>query len=330
MNTVSRAVLSAAIAIAALPAAASAASHDYAPGESAWSGSQSSEGLCVPALLCPVITNASESGVGAPGTEAGYISTRISSLAGVGATSIGTWESQPFVYNGVDGKGATEVRFGMARRGDVGQLLAVTGNTATYTVSIVPASTGAEGVTIIDRAPVAGAPEWSRIAPVEIAAGQLKRGDPYRIRISTRYDTGATVIPGGSADYDGVYVHARRQTGHGNGNGGGADTESGLAKSGVAGAAALDGKRIRVKVRCSSKLEGACKIGLGGLVSRHGPKLTARRHVRVASGKTTVVSLKVKNRHRGKLAGKKRIFVRQTVRADRMTLTSVKRLRLRH
>jgi len=329
VNTFTKAVLSAAVAVAALPAAASAANHTYAPGDGGWSGSRASEGLCVPILLCPVVTNSAESGVGAPGTEAGYISTRISSLTGVGATSIGTWESPPFTYNGVDGKGATDVRFGMARRGDVGQLLAVAGNSATYTVEIVPVAAGGQAVTVVDRATVTGAPDWTQIAPVSLAPGQLKRGDAYRIRISTRYETGATVIPGGSADYDGVFVRARRQTGRGNGNGGGADTRDGLEKSGVSGAATLSGKRIRVKVRCSSKLEGACKIGLGALVTKRGPKATARRHVRVGSGKAKVVSLKVKKRFVGKLAGRKRIFVRQTVRANHMTLRGVKRLALR-
>ena len=218
----------------------------------------------------------------------------------------------------------------LARRGDVGQLLAVAGNTATYSVELIGVSNGAQNVTVIDHAPVAGAADWSQIEPVAIAPGQLQRGASYRIAIRTRYDTGATVIPGGSADYDGVYVRARRANGHGNGHGGGADTATGLAKSGVAGAASLRGKRIRVKVRCSSMLEGACKIGLNGLVTRHGPKLTGKRHVRVGSGHHKVVSLKVKQRFRSKLSGRKRIFVRQTVRADKATVRGVKSLRLVH
>ena len=166
----------------------------------------------------------------------------------------------------------------------------------------------------------------------EIAPGALRLGESYRIEISTRYETGATVIPGGSADYDGVVVRARRETpnGNGNGNGAGVDTRAGLVNSGATSAVADGKRRIKVKVRCSRLLEGACKIGLNGLVTRKGPKLTSRRHVRVKSGSAKVVSLAVKKRFRAKLGSKRSIYVRQTVRADKTAKTSVKKLRLRH
>ena len=80
-----------------------------------------------------MITNTVDSNVGAPGTNAGFIETRIGSLTGVGATSIGAFINAPFTYDGVGGKAATSLRFGMKRIADVGQLLAVAGNSATYT-----------------------------------------------------------------------------------------------------------------------------------------------------------------------------------------------------
>ena len=56
----------------------------------------------------------------------------------------------------------------------------------------------------------------------------MKIGQAYRIRIITRYVTGATVIPGGAAAWR-RQIRARRATGKGNGNGGRADTAAGLA-----------------------------------------------------------------------------------------------------
>ncbi|HEY8001996.1 MAG TPA: hypothetical protein VID76_08675 [Solirubrobacterales bacterium] len=322
--------IAATIALAAVPAFAGAAARDYGPGDTDWTGSRSSEGLCVPLLLCPTINNSIESGTGAPGTGPGFIRTSLSSLTGVGATSIGTWQSAPFKYQGVDGKQATSLRLAISRTADVGQLLAVAGNTATYSVDLIGVSAGAGNVEVINHAPLSGADTWVTVQNTGIPAAALKLGSTYRVRISSRYETGATVIPGGSAAYDGVVLHARRATGHGNGNGGGADTADGLAKSGVAGEAQFDKHgRLRVKVRCSRLLEGACKIGLAGLVTRHGPKLTAKRHVRVKSGRTKVVTLRVKKRMRARLSGRRAIFARQTVRADHATVTGVKKLRLR-
>ena len=331
MKRVFTATVALVVALVAAPAA-QAATHDYGPGETSWTGETESQGLCVPALLCPLITNSVEEGVGAPGTNAGFLETRLGALTGVGATSIGIFTSSPFEYKGVAGKAATSLRFGMSRQADVGQLLAVAGNTATYSVDLV-ANDGSVATNIVEPTTLAGAPAWLAIPKVPIEDSAMRIGRTYRLRITTRYDTGATVIPGGSADYDAAQIRARRQT-NGNGNGGGADTQAGLARSGVNGNATIsrNGKRIRVKVRCSPKLEGACKMTLIGLVTRHGPKLTHSRHVRVGSGKKKVVSLRV--RRKGYLAlvergATNRIFVRQQIRADKTTKQSVVRLKLK-
>ncbi len=326
-------IVAAAVALVGWPAASQAATHDYAPGETSWTGETESQGLCVPALLCPVVSNTVHDEVGAPGTNAGYIETAVGSLTGVGATSIGIFTSSPFEYNGVGGKNATSLKFGMSRIADVGQLLAVAGNAATYSVDLINAD--GTGVTnIIEPAPLAGAPDWLAIAKVPLDDSVMKIGKAYRIRVTTRYETGATVIPGGAAGYDGIQIRARRATGKGNGNGNGADTDAGIAKSGVAGNAVLskNGKRIRVKVRCSAKLEGACKMTLTGLVTKHGPKLTQRRHVKVGSGNKRIVSLRVKRK--GYLAfvqqpATDRIFVRQKIRADKVTKQKVVKLKLK-
>ncbi len=328
------------IALAAVPAVAGAATQDYGPGDTDWTGSRSSEGLCVPVLLCPVVTNSIEATGGAPGSGPAFIRTSLGSLTGVGATSIGTWESAPFTYQGVDGKAADSVALALSRRADVGQLLAVTGNSATYSVDVLGASPGTGSVQAISNAPLSGADSWVAVPDAAIAPGALQLGSSYRVRITTRYETGATVIPGGSADYDGVSIRATREDGGGGnggggngGNGGGGnDTLAGLADSGVAGAASVNrkGSRLRVNVRCSRKLDGACRIRLVGLDRRTGPKVTAKAKTRVRSGKKRTVTLKVKRGYRGKLDGRRKLFVRQKIKADGETVTKVKKLRLRH
>ena len=115
---------------------------------------------------------------------------------------------------------------------------------ATYSVDLINADgTGAQN--IIEPTTLAGAPDWLGVPKVALDDSAMKIGKAYRIRITTRYDTGATVVPGGAAAYDAVQIRARRATGKGNGHGGGADTDAGLAKSGIAGNAEIsnNGKR---------------------------------------------------------------------------------------
>ncbi len=85
-----------------------------------------------------------------------------------------------------------------------------------------------------------------------------------------------------------------------------------------------------MKVRCSRKLDGACRIRLVGLDRRTGPKVTAKAKTRVRSGKKRTVTLKVKRGYRGKLDGRRKLFFRQQIKADGETATKVKKLRLRH
>ena len=75
LGSVIRSTVAAAIALAAVPAFAGAAATEYGPADTGWTGRTSSEGLCVPLLLCPAVNNQVESATGAPGTDPGYIST---------------------------------------------------------------------------------------------------------------------------------------------------------------------------------------------------------------------------------------------------------------
>ena len=94
-------------------------------GLAGYTSSTDSQGLCVPQLLCPVVTNSYRPTGGVQ--NSGYIETRLGSLTGVGAIAEGTWESPTFTYDGVNGEKADTLRVALARRSDVAALLQVAG-----------------------------------------------------------------------------------------------------------------------------------------------------------------------------------------------------------
>lgn len=358
--------IAAAAALIASPTVANAASTVYAPeqgartfadGLSGWTETSESDGLCVELVLCPQIDNTHEAGGGAD--ENGFIRTAISSLTGAGGTTTGIWSSPTFVYDGNGGVRPDTLELSLARRADVSDLLRVDDNTAGFTVNLVSVSSPQDTVTVIDERSLAGADDWSRVRDIAIDPSQVKVGDKYRIEIATTYNTGITVVPGGSADYDDVVMRARgvadgadgangadgQNGGNGGGNGGGsgdgngaggagggASADDALAGSGIAGGAATLTKsgKLKVKVKCSRRAESKCKQKLTGLLSKKGAKLGKARKVSLKAGKKRVVALKVKASLRPKLSGQKRVFVRQKVTIAGKSKTKVVKLKLRH
>jgi hypothetical protein len=328
------------------PAGASAATSLYAPEQSArtfadnvggWTSDTGSQGACVEVVLCPSVTNSYQPTGGED--RDGFIRTAISSLTGVGGTSIGTWTSPAFVYRGVDGEQPGSIGFTLAHRSDVGQLLSAAGNSATFGVTLVAVSNKANSVTLVEPRSLDGVDDWSRIREVSVEPKQLRIGERYQLQITTSYRTGSTVVPGGSADYDDVILKARSAAdgggtagGPGGDNGGDGTRATTLASSGVSGKAATLTKhgKLRVKVRCGKKAGGNCKMRIAGLVSRHGAKVGKTRKVRVKTGHSRLISLHVKPAFRDRLATKKRIFVRQRVKANGHSAKKVVKLKLRH
>jgi hypothetical protein len=200
-------------------------------------------------------------------------------------------------------------------------------NTAGFTVKLVSISSPADTVTVIENRSLAGAEEWSRIRDVAIDASQLKIGDKYRIEIATTYRTGVTVVPGGSADYDDVVLRAK-----GVADGADGSASDALAGSGVVGNSATLTNRgkLQVKVRCARKAGGNCKMKVAGQLKKRGAKVGKATKAKVRSGKSKVVTLKVRQAARAKLADRKRIFVRQVVKANGHSAKKVVKLKLRH
>jgi hypothetical protein len=300
-----------------------------------WTSASSFDGSCIAPALCPTTTNAFVPTGGADGN--GYITAAFTGVVGVTAvagTSTSVWESPVFVYAGAGGETPTSLVFTMNRRSSVDQVLAVEGNSAEYSVQIARVGAGGGGPTVIGPTTLAGADTWRAVQPAAIEPGQLKPGDNYRIRITSRYTTGTSVLVSGSADYDNVALHAVRSAGAGNGKGGngkGNGNGSGnslsskrllsLYRAGMAGTAVLKGNRLFVKVKCPKKIGRACRITAQGLLKKRKPA-TSKRTVKVRSGKRKQVVLRVKPRFQAKVAKRKRLLVKERVRAGGTTATA--------
>jgi hypothetical protein len=333
----------------ALPAIAGAASSKYPPdsaargfdgGPAGWTSSVTAEGACLAPLLCASVTNSFEAAGGADG--GGFIRsayTGVTGVTAVGGTATGTWESPPFTYDGAGGEEAAAVGLALDRRASVDQLLAVAGNSAEYTVRLVDLSEGGEALTLIPPTTLAGANSWTEMTQGSIDPEDLSSGDDYRIQITSTYTSGTSVLVSGSADYDNVVLRASddasgkgRRGGKRKGANGGALSGQRLGellREATPGTAVLDGKgkRLFVRVKCPSKIGHACRTTAQGLL-RKGRPATSKRTVRLRSGKSRLFVLRVKPKARQQVAKRKRLLVRQKVRAGKVTATLVENRRL--
>jgi hypothetical protein len=328
----------------ALPSIAGAATSKYPPaaaargftdGPAGWTASSSFDGSCAGPVLCPSVTNSFEPSGGAD--DGGFIRSAYSGVAGamaVAGTTTAVWQSPTFIYEGVEGKRPTAVDFKLDRRASVDQLLAVEGNSADYSVRLVDVGEGGESLTLIGPATLAGARTWTRfIRRPSIDPDLLAMGHEYLVQITTRYTTGTSAVVSGSADYDNVVLSAE-------GDGGlsaerlrelvlaATPSTAVLAGSGKAGARSVKAKpRLLVRLRCPRQVGRTCRMSVQGLLKRRKPA-TTRRSVKVRRGRTKLVTLRVKPGARAQVAGRRRLLVRQRVRAGEVTATIVKSRRL--
>ena len=165
-------------------------------GPAGWTGTTSSEGLCVPVLLCPAITNSIPSS-GGPGNS-GYLRTELGSLTGVGATSIGTFTGPAFKYRGVGGSRADDISLRLSRRADVAAAARRDGQRRHLL------GAAAQPVRAGRRRAASTTPTSTAAAAVERGAGGRDRSgaaadrQPLPARRSTRGSSpGSQVVPGG-------------------------------------------------------------------------------------------------------------------------------------
>ena len=295
-------------------------------GAAGWTGSVSSEGLCVPVLLCPAIDNSVPSSGGA-GAGGGYLETSIGSLTGVGATSMGTFTGPKFRYRGVDGRNPDSIEVDLVRRSDVSQLHSVAGNSATFSVRLLDVSGGAD-VIAIDAADLSGADSFTRVPTAEIDPGQMKVGHDYRIEITSRFESGAEVLPGGSVGYDNIALKARTRRGGNDGADGsdGADASGGT----IIRTVVVKGKYVVAKVRCDKKApKRKCKSKLQARLSKRGPAVTSTVKARVRAGRTDRVKLRIRGKHRSAVGEAKRLTIKRKTRVAGKVTTTYTRAKVR-
>ncbi len=322
-----------------------AGSRGFSGSAAGWTSSSSNDGLCLPQLLCATVTNSFQETGGADG--GGYIRSGYTGVVGVsavGGTSRGVWESPAFTYAGVAGGEATAINLSLDRRASVDQLLAVAGNAAEYTVRLIDITEGGEALTLIAPTTLAGANAWTGVSRGSIDPESLTPGDEYRIQITSSYTTGTSVLVTGNADYDNVVLSAsdgvgrggKKGNGKGKGNGGGNGTGAfdsqrleELLRQATPGTAVLGGKgkKLFVRVKCPRKIGHACRTTAQGLLRKHRPA-TLKRTVRLRSGKSKLLVLRVKLKARKQVAKRKRLLVRQKVHAGKVTATVTKSRRL--
>lgn len=338
-------------ALMALPATAGAAASSYPSpaargfngGAAGWTSSTSAQGACLPPVLCASVENSFQSSGGADG--GGFIRSAYTGVVGVtavGGTTSGVWESPVFTYKGVGGEAASSVRFSLDRRSSVDQLLAVTGNSAEYTVRLVDLSAGGAATTLIAPTTLAGANSWTEVTRGSIEPQALSLGDSYRIQITSSYTTGTAVLATGNADYDNVELSAASGSnggkGAGGGNGKGKGGNSGalseqrlleLLRQGTPGSAVVSngGKRLLVRVSCPRKVGHTCRTTAQGLLNRHRPA-TLKRTVRLRPGRGKLVALRIKPAARKRVTARKRLLVRQRVHAGKAVATVYKSRKL--
>lgn len=295
-------------------------------GAGGWTYSRSSAGLCVPAVLCPVVTNSHQSS-----GKNGYLRTRLGALLGVGATSKGILTSPSFTYRGAAGKTPKRLGLSLRRRSNVGQLLAVAGNSATYEVEIQDVATK-QLIEVLSPRTLAGADSWTA-KTASLGAEKLKIGRRYRIRIATTYSTGATVLPGGSADYDNVVLLARGARGGGTGGGGNQLTSSRLEILVLRSRPHKirhKGNRLLVRLKCPKRVHARCRIAASAYLKRHGARVGRTKRVKIAAGHRKRVVLHVKRRYRSTLRHRRRLLLKEKVKAGGATARVRYRVKLIH
>ena len=142
--------------------------------------------------------------------------------------------------------------------------------------------------------------------------------------ITTRFDNVSVTGPGDN----GFGSDGRNGSNGANGSNGLSDSQlTTLMQNSLLSPAVLKGKRLFVKAKCPAKVGAACKVSVQGLIKKGKPATTTRT-VKIAKGKTKQLVLKVKPASKSKVAAKKKLLFKETVKAGGAKATVYKRLKL--
>jgi hypothetical protein len=219
--------------------------------------------------------------------------------------------------------------------------LATVGPKANYSVTLVDKTSGVETAVVQEELGPETGPFGSKSGTVNVTAGHT-----YVLRIGAEISSTVKVVLSGGTGavrFDNVSLNvggsggagnggSGGQGGGGNGNGSSALTDSrleSLIKSSLIGPATLsgNGKKVFVKAKCPAKVGRACKVTVQGMLKK-GKPATAPRTVKIAKGKSKQLVLKVKPKLKSKVAKRKKLLFKETVKAGPAKATVYKSLKL--
>jgi hypothetical protein len=243
-----------------------------------------------------------------------------------------TWNSPPFT---VPVGSVTGASLRLERAFDAGGLVEVEPK-ATYAVTLHDLSAGTSAVVLNEEVGKGD----STFAP-RAGAASVVSGHTYQLSIEGTTAQSAVSLSALSGttnlrfDNVGLRVETSDDAG-GNGGGGGAGNGGGsgggkfasltdarllaLLRAASVSPVVLKGNRLFVKVSCPAKVGRACRIAAQGLLSRRKPA-TTRRTVKVPKGRSKQIVLRVKPKAKGKLAKRKRLLLRESVKAGKAHAT---------
>jgi hypothetical protein len=311
-----------------------AASQDFSGSQGGWTSSTSTDGLCVPVLLCPVGTNSWSAG-GADGN--GYIQSGFSTLLTTGAgLTTNTWESPSFAYTGLAGKTPATVRLDLNMLTNVTPLLvASVMNSATYRVDIVDQASGT-GVEATPTTPITSDHGWVSVQSSSVNPALLQLGHSYKIRIATTLTSAAAVAADGEVGYDNVRLTSAAAAADGSRNGGSGIPDikhlRKLVKHTILPSSmTVDGRFLVVHLSCPpSATPRACQIQLQGLQKgKFSQPATARKIAKIKAGKERTVKIRIKPAYLASYAQARKVFVKAIVRVGKVRVSVRKPIKLK-
>lgn len=302
-------------------------SRNFSGGPGGWTGSTSNEGLCVPSLLCPAVTNTWRRG-GADGN--GYIRTQFLSLAETQlGTSIGVWQSPAFTYKGNKGHTPATVTLDLNMRTDLATLLgADLLNDTSYRVDLV--APGGRLINVIPTRRLTDNTRWSAIRSASVNRKLLKIGRAYRIKITTTYHSVATVIATGEVGYDNVRLTTAGRSGSG------ITTNKELREITrtliLPGSTKLVRNHMTLLLRCPGKAAPKrCRINVHGLAAgKLSKQATTKKWVKLAPNTRRWVKVRVKPQYLAHYRSARKVWIKAVVQVGQKRVVVRKHVKLRH
>lgn len=194
---------------------------------------------------------------------------------------------------------------------------------ATYIVTLKDITAGTDDVVHTETLTAAGPTFVGQEVAVEVDAGST-----YAIEVAA--ETSATVelgvLGGANLRFDNVALSVE----NGDDKSSNDDSSSKSTKNtssseqetspqGTTTGVVQNGRRVLVRLSCPARAKKACRITAQGKLA--GKRVTKRRTVKIAKGKSRIVSLQVKPRFRETVAERRRLQIVQKVRTGKKTRT---------